>query len=206
MKVSKISLNLLTEEVYIQGMVNTMYENIIKENEQPQKPKEEHLVKKVAQDFKLNTDLIFTYSVGISGFVGPVLELLNNKNLNVTTYDATLLVMVVTYILLKGSNEDIEKLMVELKSKNLDNQVKPVLKFMTKSLSLFKIIGKKFGIAVTSLTDILGFTFLSVPVLSILKDVAAEKGFNLDHTEDLLLGLGLSASTYALKNIIQRKK
>lgn len=203
MKLSKISLNLLTEEVYVKGMVNKMYENIVKENEEP---KEKHLVKKVAEDFKLNTDLLFTYSVGISGFVGPVLELLHNQNIKVTTYDATLLVMVVFYILLRGSNEDIEKLMEGLKAKNLDKEVKPTLNFITKSLSLFKIVGKKFGIMVTTLTDILAFTFLSVPVLGVLKDVAAEKGFSLSHVDDLLLGIGLAASTYALKNKLHKRE
>jgi len=47
MNLSKISLNLLTEEVYLQGMVNLMYENIMKEEVEP---KEKHLVKKVAHN------------------------------------------------------------------------------------------------------------------------------------------------------------
>ena len=101
MNVSKISLNLLTEEVYLTGMVNNMFENIIKEQNEPSSPEEKHLVKKVAEDFKLNMGLLFTYSVGISGFVGPVMELLENQNIKVTNYDVTLIVMVVFYILLK---------------------------------------------------------------------------------------------------------
>jgi len=205
MNVSKISLNLLTEEVYLKGMVNNMFENIIKEQNEPSNPEEKHLVKKVAEDFKLNMGLLFTYSVGISGFVGPVIELLENQNIKVTSYDVTLIVMVVFYILLKGSNSDIEKMMSSLQEKKLDKQVKPVLNFISKSLTLFKIIGKKFGIAITTLTDILAFTFLSVPILGTLKDLAAEKGFNLNNIDVLLTGVALSAGTYALKNIIKRK-
>lgn len=205
MNVSKISLNLLTEEVYLKGMVNNMFENIIKEQNEPSSPKEKHLVKKVAEDFKLNMGLLFTYSVGISGFVGPVMELLENQNIKVTSYDVTLIVMVVFYILLKGSNDDIEKMVSSLREKKLDKQVKPVLNFISKSLTLFKVIGKKFGIAITTLTDILAFTFLSVPILGTLKDLAAEKGFNLNNIDVLLTGVALSAGTYALKNIIKRK-
>jgi hypothetical protein len=205
MNVSKISLNLLTEEVYLKGMVNNMFENIIKEQNEPSSPKEKHLVKKVAEDFKLNMGLLFTYSVGISGFVGPVMELLGNQNIKVTSYDVTLIVMVVFYILLKGSNDDIEKMVSSLREKKLDKQVKPVLNFISKSLTLFKVIGKKFGIAITTLTDILAFTFLSVPILGTLKDLAAEKGFNLNNIDVLLTGVALSAGTYALKNIIKRK-
>ena len=113
--------------------------------------------------------------------------------------------MVVFYILLKGSNDDIEKMVSSLREKKLDKQVKPVLNFISKSLTLFKVIGKKFGIAITTLTDILAFTFLSVPILGTLKDLAAEKGFNLNNIDVLLTGVALSAGTYAIKNIIKRK-
>lgn len=205
MNVSKISLNLLTEEVYLKGMVNNMFENIIKEQKEPSSPEEKHLVKKVVEDFKLNMGLLFTYSIGISGFVGPVMELLENQNIKVTSYDVTLIVMVVFYILLKGSNKDIEKMMSSLQEKKLDKQVKPVLNFISKSLTLFKVVGKKFGIAITTLTDILAFTFLSVPILGTLKDLAAEKGFNLNNIDALLTGVALSAGTYAIKNLMKRK-
>jgi len=205
MNVSKISLNLLVEEAYTQGMVNNMYENIIKEQTEPSEPKEKHLVKKVADDFKLNTDLLFTYSTGISGFVGPVVALLENKGLRVTNYDVTLLLIVVFYILLKGSNEEISLMVEELKRKNLDKEVKGVLNFVTKTLTLFKIIGKKIGIAITTMTDVLGFTFLSIPVMNLLKDFAMDKGFSIDRVEELLYGVSLSAAAYALKNIMKRK-
>ena len=205
MNVSKISLNLLVEETYLQGMVNNMYENIIKEQKVPSEPKEKHLVRKVADDFKLNTDLLFTYSTGISGFVGPVITLLENKSIKITEYDATLLLIVVFYVLLKGSNEEINLLRDELKKKNLDKELKGVLNFVTKSLTLFKIIGKKIGIAITTMADVLAFTFLSVPVMNMLKDFAADKGFNIDRVEELLYGVGLSATAYTLKNLMKRK-
>jgi hypothetical protein len=201
MNLSKISLNLLTEEVYVQGLVNTMYENIMKEEVEP---KEKHLVKKVADDFKLNADFIFTYSAGISGFIGPVKTLLENKGISITEYDVTLLLVVVFYILLTKSNEDIKKLMDEIKSRDLNSEVKPVLRFVTKTVGLFKIVGKKFGIVIQSLTDILAFTFLSIPVMSIMRDLADAKGFNIDRVDDLLMGLTLSAGAYAIKNVIKR--
>lgn len=205
MNLSKISLNLLVEEVYLQGMINNMYENILKEQNEPSEPKEKHLIKKVADDFKLNTDLLFTYSTGISGFVGPVITLLENKGIKITSYDATLLLIVAFYILLKGSNEEINLLRDELKKKNLDKEISGVLNFISKSLKLFKIIGKKIGVVITTMTDVLAFTFLSVPVMSMIKDFAADKGFNINRVEELLYGVGLSATAYAFKNLMKRK-
>jgi hypothetical protein len=207
MEVSKLSVNLLLEEVYLNGMFNKMFDNIflLKENSN-EVPKEDiSLVKKVIEDFKLNTSFMFTYGVGISGFVGPVSTLLLNKGLNVTKYDVTLLLVVDFYILLSGSKEEIDLMREELERKNLDNQIKGVLNFVSKSLGLLKIVGKKIGVVVTTLTDVLAFTFLSVPVMNMLKDYAADKGFNIDRVEELMYGLGLSAVSYTLKNLMKRK-
>lgn len=201
-----MSINLLMEEIYLKGMVNKMYENILLKEGSGGRPGEDlNLIKQVIEDFKLNTNFLFTYGVGISGFIGPVTTLLLNKGLNVTKYDVTLLLVVVFYILLNGSKEEINLIRDELKRKNLDNEVKGVLNFVSKSLNLLKIIGKKVGVVVTTLTDILAFTFLSAPVMNMLKDYALDKGFNIDRVEELLYGVALSATSYAVKNIIKKK-
>lgn len=201
-----MSINLLMEEIYLKGMVNKMYENILLKEGSGGRPGEDlNLIKQVIEDFKLNTNFLFTYGVGISGFIGPVTTLLVNKGLNVTKYDVTLLLVVVFYILLNGSKEEINLIRDELKRKNLDNEVKGVLNFVSKSLNLLKIIGKKVGVVVTTLTDILAFTFLSAPVMNMLKDYALDKGFNIDRVEELLYGVALSATSYAVKNIIKKK-
>jgi hypothetical protein len=203
MEVSKLSVNLLLEEVYLNGMFNNMFEKIlIKEESGGVKS---NLVNQVAQDFKLNTSFMMTYGVGISGFIGPVITLLENKNIRVTEYDVTLLLIAAFYILLNGSKEEINLIREELKKKDLDKEVKGVLNFVSKSLNLLKIIGKKVGVVITTLTDVLAFTFLSVPVMNMLKDYAADKGFNIDRVEELIYGLALSATSYTLKNFIKRK-
>ncbi len=203
MEVSKLSVNLLLEEVYLNGMFNNMFEKIFLKEESG--GVKSNLVNRVAQDFKLNTSFMMTYGVGISGFIGPVITLLENKNIKVTEYDATLLLITAFYILLNGSKEEINLIREELKKKDLDKEVKGVLNFVSKSLNLLKIIGKKVGVVITTLTDVLAFTFLSVPVMNMLKDYAADKGFNIDRVEELIYGLALSATSYTLKNFIKRK-
>jgi len=206
MEVSKLSVNLLLEEVYLNGMFNEMYENILLKENQNNLPQEnKNLIKQVIDDFKLNANFMITYGVGISGFIGPVTTLLQNKSLNITEYDTTLLLIVAFYILLNGSKEEIDLIREELKRKKLDNEIKGVLNFVSKSLNLLKIIGKKVGVVVTTLTDVLAFTFLSVPVMNMLKNYASDKGFSIDGVEQLLYGISLSALSYTLKNIMKRK-
>ena len=198
-----MSVNLLMEEVYLKGMVNKMYEKVLLREEQS--VNKNSLLKQVAEDFKLNANFIFSFGVGISGFIGPVKTLLENKGLNITEYDVTLIIITVCYILLTKSNEDIHVLMSELKKRRLDGEVKGVLNFMTKSLSLVKVVGKKVGVVVNNLLDVLAFTFLSLPIMDLIKDFADNKGFSINRVDDLLLGVSLSASTYAIKNLIKKK-
>jgi hypothetical protein len=149
------------------------------------------------------------HEYGPSGFVrikgelynqnGKVIKTLNTPNLDIYLGDTK------TISHLERNEEEIDLIREELKRKNLDNEIKGVLNFVSKSLNLLKIIGKKVGVVVTTLTDVLAFTFLSVPVMNMLKDYAADKGFNIDRVEELMYGLGLSAVSYTLKNLMKRK-
>jgi len=55
------------------------------------------------------------------------------------------------------------------------------------------------------LVDVLAFTFMSVPVLNLIKSLAAEKGYNIDNIEQLFAGLTLSAGAYLLKNVLKKR-
>ena len=202
---STLSINLLLEQVYLEGQVHMMYENILKEENNDVDEQSKSMVKKVIEDLKLNADFMMTFGVGISAFVGPVSELLQNKGIHITQYDVTLLVMVSFYILLTKSKEDIDILMAKVKEHKVEGELKHVIKFINRTVGLFKVIGKKVGVTITSLVDVLAFTFMSVPVLNMLKSLAAEKGFSIDNVEQLFVGLALSAGSYLLKNILKKK-
>ena len=203
--ISTLSLNLLLEQVYLEGQINLMYEQILREDDNLGDGESKSMVKKVVDDLKLNADFMLTFGVGIAAFVGPVSELLSNKGLHITQYDATLLIVTAFYILVTKSKEDIDKLMSQVKGRKLEPELRKVTKFINGTLGLFKIIGKKVGVTITTLMDVLAFTFMSVPVLNLIKNLAAEKGFNIDNVEQLFVGLTLSAGTYLLKNILKKR-
>lgn len=203
--ISTLSLNLLLEQVYLEGQVNQMYENILKEENNSEDEKSKSMIKTVVNDLKINADFIFTFGVGISAFVGPVSELLKNKGVHITNYDVTLLVITAFYILLTKSREDVNILMAKVKERKIDGELKKVVKFINGTVGFFKTVGNKVGVTITSLIDILAFTFMSVPILNVVKDIAAEKGFNIDNVEQLFVGLTLSAGSYLIKNILKKK-
>ena len=95
--------------------------------------------------------------------------------------------------------------MAKIKEHKLDSEIKHAVKFINGTVGIFKVIGNKIGVTVTSLIDVLGFTFMSVPVLNTLKSLAAEQGFTIDNVEQMLTGFLLSAGTYLVKNILKKK-
>ena len=203
--ISNLSLNLLVEQVYLEGQINLMYEEILREDNNLDDSESKSMVKKVIDDLKLNADFMFTFGVGIAAFVGPVNELLSNGGIHITKYDVTLLVITAFYVLLTKSAEDIDKLVARVKEHKVESELKKVIKFINSTVGLFKVVGNKVGVTVTTLVDVLAFTFMSVPVLNLIKNLAAEKGFNIDNVGQLFVGLTLSAGAYLLKNILKKR-
>lgn len=182
-----------------------MYEEILREDDNKVDEKSKSMINRVIDDLKLNADFMMTFGVGISAFINPVNELLINKGIHITHYDVTLLVITAFYILLTKSKEDIDILMKAIKERKIDSNIKKVVKFINGTVSLFKVVGKKVGVVITTLADVLAFTFMSVPVLNLIRNLAAEKGFNIDNVEQLFVGLALSTGTYILKNILKKR-
>ena len=203
MSISTLSINLLVEQVFLEGQVHMMYENILTENTEVDS-KSKSIVKKVAEDMKINADFMFTFGVGISAFVGPVNELLKNKGVNITEYDVTLLLITAFYILLSKSKKEIDYLMDLIQNRGQEKELKNVIDFVGGSMKLFKIVGNKIGLTINSLTDVLAF--MSVPVLNMIKDFASQKGFTIDDGRQLFTGIVLSASAYLIKNVMSKRK
>jgi hypothetical protein len=203
--ISTLSLNLLLEQVYLEGQINLMYEEILREDDNISDEESKSMVKKVIDDLKLNADFMFTFGVGISAFAGPVSELLSNGGIHITKYDVTLLIITAFYILLTKSKEDVDTLMAKVKEHKLESHLKKVVKFIYSTVDLFKVVGNKVGVTITTLVDVLAFTFMSVPVLNLIKNLAAEKGFNIDNVSQLFAGVLLSAGTYLIKNMLKKR-
>lgn len=203
--ISTLKINLLLEQVYLEGQVHMMYENILKEDDNISESESKSLLKKVLEDLKINTDFIMTFGVSIVAFTKPVKELLANKGVNITEEEVLLLVVTAMFILLTKSRDDIDTLMRVVKEHKLEKEVKGVVKFINSTLSIFKIVGNKVGVTVTTLVDALAFTFLSVPIMNTITSLVSEQGFTMDNIQQMLSGLLLSAGSYLVKNILKKK-
>lgn len=201
---NKLNLNLLTEQVYITGQVNRIYENILKEDEQVD-PQDNSIIKKVMGDMGISTGFLFQFGTGIGAFMRPVTELLNGNGVVSMNQEEVALLIITTFaIMLTNSNVEIGKLTQAVKDKGLEVHLGSVTKFILSVKKLMGVIGEKIGRAVHTLSDVLSFTFILVPAMNVLKELINNYGIGMDDIGQLFGGITMAAGTYSIKSIIDK--
>jgi len=200
---NNLNLNLLTEQVYLTGQVNRIYENILKEDEQVD-PKDDSMIRSVLQDFGISSGFIFQFGTGIGAFMRPVTELLNGNGVSMNQEEVALLIITAFAIMLTNSSVEIGKLTQAVKDKNLEVHLGSVTKFILSVKKLMGVIGEKIGRTVHTLSDVLGFTFMLVPAMNVLKELINNYGVGMDDIGQLFGGLVMAAGSYGIKAIIDK--
>jgi hypothetical protein len=126
---NKLNLNLLTEQVYITGQVNKLYENILKKDERVD-PKDDSMIKKILGELGISTGFIFQFGTGIGAFMGPVTELLNSGGVSVSRENVALLIITSLAIMLTDSSVEIGKLNQAVEENDLEIHLGSVTKFI----------------------------------------------------------------------------
>ncbi len=200
---NNLKINLLVEQVYINGQVNRIYESMLNESERVDS-EDESIVKSTMKEMGMASSFIFQFGTGIGAFMRPVTELLNNRGFSLTKEEIALILITSFAIMLTHSKVEIGRLREAVKDKGLDKYLSDVTKFIFNTKKLMSVIGEKIGRVVHTLSDILGFTFMLVPTMNILKDVINSQGITPDNLGQLFGGLTLAAGSYGLKSIITK--
>jgi hypothetical protein len=200
---NKLNINLLAEQVYINGQVNRIYESILREEESVDS-EDESIVKGIMNEMGLASSFIFQFGTGIGAFMRPVTELLQNRGISLNKEEIALLLITAFSIMLTHSKVEIGRLREAVKDKDLDKYLSDVTKFIFGTKKLLSVIGEKIGRTVHTLSDVLGFTFMLVPSMNIIKDVINSNGITPDSLGQLFGGLTLAAGSYGIKTVINK--
>lgn len=181
--------------VYVDGnIILTQIDLTINENK---------IINGLIDDLKLSSKFIFSFGTGIGALMNPVKELLNGSGLNFTDTEINLLIITAIATILNDVN--LGKLVDELKEKGLHGYLKNVVDFILNVKKIIDVVTKKSLNVVYSLTDILGFTFILVPVMKIITDLINDYGLTFESYSQLLTGLLSSVVSYSVKNIVKGK-
>lgn len=213
--ISTININLLTEKLYLEGIVNSLYENISNYNEGDieasilmegllTEENNKKMLKDLIDDLKLAPKLIFTFGSGITAFYGPIKELLKSGGLSVS--DENVILLILTSLCLLTGQPDVKKLVSKVKEEGLYSTLKGINNFISETKDLINgIIKNTLGVSY-SLLDILGFTFLLVPTMDVLSKLINDYGLTIGNINTLFTGLLLSVTTYSIKAIVNKIK
>ena len=213
--ISKIKLNLVTEKLYVEGIVNKLYEDIANYGEGDVKAntlmesilKEENnksIIGDIVDDFKLAPKFIFTFGTGIGAFYGPIQKLLEGSGVVISEYETYLLI--VTAIATLMNESDASVLVETLKEKGLYSSLKNVMEYIKNSKKVINSVTKNVLGTTYSLSDILGFTALLVPTMNLMSDIINDYGVTSNTLGIMLKGVILSVSVYGVKSIVKRIK
>ena len=133
-KTSKINLNLTLEKIYVEGLVNALYNDIseygdnkdlsllIKESDE--KENTNNIISDIINDLNISKKFLFTFGTGIGAFVNPVSELISGSGLSMTKEDIVLLIITAISILINDSDKTI--LRNKIKEKGIESNLKGV--------------------------------------------------------------------------------
>jgi uncharacterized membrane protein len=213
--ISKIKLNLVTEKLYVEGIVNKLYEDIANYGEGDVKAntlmesilKEENnksIIGDIVDDFKLAPKFIFTFGTGIGAFYGPIQKLLEGSGVVISEYEIYLLIVTAIATLMNESDSSL--LVKTLKEKGLYSSLKDVMEYIKNSKKVINSVTKNVLGTTYSLSDILGFTALLVPTMNLMSDIINDYGITSNTLGTMLKGVILSTSVYGVKSIVKRIK
>lgn len=213
--ISKIKLNLVKEKLYIESMVNQLYEDIASYGEDGVKAdilmesliKEEEgksIISDIVDEFKLAPKFIFTFGTGITAFYEPIVNLLNNSGFELNEYQVYLLI--ITAIASIIGESDTQGLVDKIKEEGLFSALETIKEFILNTEKLLKEITKKSLGAAYVISDILAFTSLLVPTMNIMNETINTYGISKSTLTGLFKGIILATVTYSVKSVINRIK
>jgi hypothetical protein len=167
-----------------------------------EKEKEDSSLKEILADLKIAPKFLFTFGTGIGGFLGPVTKLLEGSGIHLSQVDIGLLI--ITSIAFIIQDTDYKKLKEELVRRDIFKHLGSVTQFINGTQKVINGVLKKVTGASYGLMDILGFTFIMVPVTKILTDLIGEYGITVDSVGQLLTGLAAGTLSYGVKSIINK--
>jgi hypothetical protein len=214
-KISKINITMLTEKLYIEGLINKLYEDIayFGDNEVDAKTlmesiiveeKKKTIIDDIVTEMKLAPRFIFSFGTGIGAFYDTVKSLLEGAGFHMSEYQIYLLIITAIAIIIGDSSS--ERLVEKTKEEGIYAVLNDVKSYILNTEKLINTVTKKTLGVTYSLSDILAFTALLVPTMNLMSQVINDYGLNVKTVGVMVKGIVLSSAVYGIKSIIRRIK
>lgn len=206
---------MLTEKLYIEGLINKLYEDIAYFDDKEVdvktlmesimvEEKKKTIIDDIVSEMKLAPKFIFSFGTGIGAFYDTVKNLLDGSGFYVSEYQVYLLIITAVAIIIGDSSAS--RLVEKTKEEGIHSVLNDVKSYLLDTEKLVNVVTKKSLGVTYSLADILGFTALLVPTMNLLSQVINDYGLNIKTVGAMTKGVILASAVYGVKSIIRRIK
>ena len=171
-------------------------------NEQyPEQEPTKSLFQKTLGDMGIQLQFVGTFGFGISGMFSMVKDVLEGQYPSLSEGEIILIFLSALSYLSINTIKDIQRLREEVKGRNLVGYVNKVVELLKDFENISLKILEKAGFTMASLSELLGYTFLLVPILDITNRIIGEVGFDVGAISSYLKGALASVGIFHIKNL-----
>ena len=149
----------------------------------------------------IQLQFVGTFGFGISGMFGMVKDVLEGQYPSLSEGEIILIFLSALSYLSINTIKDIQKLREEVKGRDLGGYVNKVVELLKDFENISLKILEKAGFTMSSLSELLGYTFLLVPILDITNRIIGEVGFDIGAISSYLKGALVSVGIFYIKNL-----
>ena len=171
------------------------------EEQYPEQEPTKSMFQKTLSDMGVQLQFVGTFGFGISGMFGFVKELLEGQYPTLSEGEIILIFLSALSYLSINTIKDIQRLREEVKGRGLGGYVNKVVELLKDFENISLKVVEKAGFTVSSLAELLGYTFLLVPILDVTNRIIGEVGFDIGAISSYLKGALVSVGIFYIKNL-----
>ena len=176
----------------------------IEEQEEPPTPEEEPIqsvFQKTLKDMGVQFQFVGTFGFGISGMFGMVKDVLEGRYPSLSEGEIILIFLSGLSYLSINLVKDLKEVKKEIDKRGLKEYVNKAVELLKDFENISLKVVEKAGYTISSLAELLGYTFLLVPILDVTNKLIQENGFDVVSLASYLKGALISVGIFYIRNL-----
>jgi hypothetical protein len=176
-------------------------DRIYEQEEPPEQEPTQSVFQKTLKDMGVQLQFVGTFGFGISGMFGMVKDLLEGRYPSLSEGEIILIFLSALSYLSINVVKDIGELKSEVEKRGLGDYLNKTVEVLKDFENISLKIVEKAGFTVSSLAELLGYTFLLVPILDVTNKLIDESGFDIVSLSSYLKAAIVSVGIFYVRNL-----
>ena len=176
-------------------------DRIYEQEEPPEQEPTQSVFQKTLKDMGVQLQFVGTFGFGISGMFGMVKDLLEGRYPSLSEGEIILIFLSALSYLSINVVKDIGELKSEVEKRGLGDYLNKTVEVLKDFENISLKIVEKAGFTVSSLAELLGYTFLLVPILDVTNMLIDESGFDIVSLSSYLKAAIVSVGIFYVRNL-----